>query len=310
MAKKLKDAAGSGSKIAGLTRDKFHHHTRNIRSAEARKETAAADARNAKREAKDAGLHFEAWKLADKLNGWEDDKRNDFLRAFDQCRREMDLDRALDMFDRPSFAVGITADADKASPGPAPQWEGNDAPFDIEPGESGEEVIPAAATEDEQQDEAAAAEPETAADWRDAEIPVDQMPEDAGACFNAGAAARRAGEGEDANPHDHTVDLGRASCWLKGWRHADVNVREEEAERAAAEAAALAADVATAEADVAAADADNVRPFPTPAAEGDQQDADAEDEPAEKPKRTRRGAVSIMAPEKVSRFEPGAAYTV
>lgn len=308
MAKKLKDAAGSETKIAGMEPVKLDRLVASIKRARQAKDDANTAHASIWKEAKDAGCHTEALKLALKLDKMEDDKRNDFLRSFDQLRGHLGLNRALDMFDQVGAEVSIAADSDKASPGPAPQWDGNDAPFDVDqPGESGEEVIPAAAAEDEQQEEAAAAEPETAADWRDAEIPVDQMPEDAGACFNAGCAARRAGEGEDANPHDHTVDLGRASCWLKGWRHADVNVREEEAERAAAEAAALAADVATAEADVAAADADNVRPFPTPAAEGDLQEGDTEDEPAEKPKRSRRAVASAVPP---SRFEPGAAYTV
>lgn len=53
------------------------------------------------KEAEDVGIHKAAFKLAIKLRQQTEEKRADFLRAFDDYRAKFGLDGTPDMFDEP-----------------------------------------------------------------------------------------------------------------------------------------------------------------------------------------------------------------
>lgn len=222
MAKKLKDAAGSAAKIAGVPKTDIDRHIKEIRTRRQRKDDSTSAHAEAWKRFKDAGGNSEALKLADKLDRMEDDKRNDFLRSFDQLREHMDLDRALDLFDRPADQDNAPAEAAQAQPEPEPagEWEGNGEPMaDDAPGESGEELEnPPVAAEAEGDDEFQE-DPAPAAEWWKAEIPVDQMPENEGALFNSGREHRQMGGTMDDCPY--TARTPEAIVWCQGWMQAD-----------------------------------------------------------------------------------------
>lgn len=99
MATKLKNAVGSATRIAGVEPVKLDRFITDIKRAVQEKNDATTNHASLWKQAKDAGVHTEALKLALRLDRMEDDKRNDFLRSLDQLRRYMGLDRALDLFD-------------------------------------------------------------------------------------------------------------------------------------------------------------------------------------------------------------------
>jgi uncharacterized protein (UPF0335 family) len=78
--------------IAGGPRPVFNKTMSIIINAEQRKDDAQTGFATAWKTAKDRGFHTEAMKLAMKLRKMSEEKRMDFLRAFDELRRELKLD--------------------------------------------------------------------------------------------------------------------------------------------------------------------------------------------------------------------------
>jgi hypothetical protein len=230
MAKKLKDAAGSENTVAGLPKKDVKWHINNVISAGQKKDDATSHNASAWKRLKDCGGHSEAIKLGLKLQKMSDDKRADFLRSFDEIRLHLDLDAQGDLFDEDQVTADDvdTLNAAQAAADAQP-WQGEGEPI----GESGEIVHPepepvAAEAEDGAKGEApeladAVATAEDA--WDEANISAEDMPEDAGAVFNAGRDQRDAGGTLKDNPHKKS-DKVRRTIWADGWKQRDQELSE------------------------------------------------------------------------------------
>lgn len=188
--------------IYGVAKTKFDRIIKSLQSTQQKAADATTENASEWKGAKDAGVNNKALKLCLSLDRMADDKRADFLKAFDAYRNDYFIwwNNQPDMFEQPAARAAAEQDDDGL--------------------DEGEEELPLAA-DDGDETGATRGEVEDVADGPGADWAADpvNMAEDAqfdgyGFAFNDGKHAGIAGVGPEANPHD--AGSIQADAWEKG----------------------------------------------------------------------------------------------
>lgn len=231
MARKSKESC-SGTEdavVAGVLKSKCERIIAALKSAIQNKDDASAEHASEWKSAKDDGIHNGAMKLCLSLDRMEEQKRLAFLTAFDAYRHllfDWDAQRVM-----PFLAEGDQAAAQRVAQDMSDDDDVGQTGFtafeDEEPEEGPRDVVDAMA----QRDAAGETDAEEDAPWNGAGEPVTgDVPEDAGAIYNAGQSAGLDGEPEEDNPHE--TSSAAHQLWAKGWARGSGRLREARAETA------------------------------------------------------------------------------
>lgn len=183
--------------IYGVTATKFDRIVNDLRSTMQRAADATTENASEWKAAKDAGVNNKALKTCLSLDRMSDDKRRDFLRAFDAYRNHYftHWDNQPDMLDAEAAPEEAESQVDTADS--VEQIEGE-----------GEQPLAAQAPDEAKTDI-------PAADWGDDKA-VEGSATGAVAAFNDGKSSGRRGEPEEGNPHGPRTAVGKS--WRKGWQ--------------------------------------------------------------------------------------------